>query len=205
VNLVVADDLPAEGAAFLGSALAGGGSIALAGGSTPRPVYQRLELPWDKVDLYFGDERDHEDTNWRMAGDVLLQRVPARAHRMPAERGLDGASEYAAILPDVLDVVVLGMGDDLHTASLFPLDAALASTDKVAFVPMSPTSPRCPRLTITPAVIAAARTVVVLVAGASKAGPLVTALRGEYDPLRFPVQLARGGTWIVDRAAAANL
>jgi 6-phosphogluconolactonase len=205
VSVIVSDDLVADATARIESLLARGGTIALAGGSTPRPVYARLSLPWDRIEVFLGDERDHEETNWKLARETILDRTGVRAHRMEAERGVEGARAYAALLPDAFDLIVLGMGDDLHTASLFPGEAALASTERVAWVPMSPTSPKCPRLTITPPVIAAAREILVLVAGASKAAPLVTALRGEFDPVRYPIQLARRGTFLVDRAAGAHL
>ncbi|MGH7719617.1 MAG: 6-phosphogluconolactonase, partial [Gemmatimonadaceae bacterium] len=117
-------------------------ALALTGGATPRPVYARMAVPplaerieWDHVTVYFGDERcvppDHPESNYRMAHEVLLQRVPvpgASVHRMEGERAdRDAAArDYGRLLPDRLDVLLLGMGADGHTASLFPHSPALA-------------------------------------------------------------------------------
>jgi 6-phosphogluconolactonase len=118
-------------------------SLALAGGSTPRAAYQRLpalpEVPWDKVEIFFGDERavppDSPDSNYRMARESLLQHVPIPAeqvHRMEAERNDLGqvAREYEALLPEALDILVLGVGADGHLASLFPHAPALAEQER---------------------------------------------------------------------------
>ena len=107
--------------------------MCLAGGRTPEPVYRALaaepSIAWERVDVFFTDERavlpDHPDSNYRMVRQALLSRVPippARVHRMEAERAdRDAAArDYAQSLPDRLDVIVLGIGQDGHTASLFP-------------------------------------------------------------------------------------
>lgn len=196
----------------------GGCALALAGGSTPRPVYSALaglEVPWPSVHIFFGDERavppDDVASNFRMARASLLDLLsqsPAGVHRMEAERAdLSGAArEYAALLPARLDVVVLGMGEDGHTASLFPGDPLVArdgSEDAVAVSHAPGGGPD--RLTLTPSAIRDAHASVVLVSGASKAQRVVDALDGALDVARTPVQLARGGAWILDCAAAAGL
>ena len=184
-------------------------SIALAGGTTPRAIYAVLAgiaLPWNAVDFYFGDERcvppDDADSNYRMAREALLDRVPAgTAHRMQAERADRdaAAADYAALLPERLDVLVLGIGEDGHTASLFPGSAALSSTNRVELVH----GPKPPpwRLTITPRAILAAREIVVVATGRGKASVVERALAGDAA---LPASLARHGTWIVDEAAAGR-
>ncbi len=194
-------------------------SLALAGGSTPRPVYERLaaELPdrdlWSRIDVFFGDERcvpaDDPASNYRMAREALLDRVPVEAsqvHRMAGElsdRDI-AARAYEAILPGRLDLLVLGLGDDGHTASLFPGAVALAETRRRVVAVRAP-KPPLDRLTITPSVILDAGLALVLVAGADKAAALARVFDGTYDPNRTPGQLARAGVWIADRAAAARL
>ena len=195
-------------------------AVALAGGGTPRATYEVLAtsalagaVPWGGVEWYFGDERavpeDDPESNYRMAREALLAgrgEIVSRLHRMPADAPDPerAAREYARRLPDPLDVLLLGMGEDGHTASLFPGSPALAErTERVAAV----TGPRPPhrRMTVTPPVIEAAREVLVLVSGAAKAGTLARVLEGPVDVPSLPVQLARGGTWIVDAAAAGGL
>jgi 6-phosphogluconolactonase len=190
-------------------------TAALAGGETPRPVYRALaeeSLPWHRLELYFGDERalppSDPGSNFRMFREAFLDQVPparVRVHRIVVEGGdLDlVAAQYARILPDRLDLLLLGMGDDGHTASLFPGSAALAATERVVAVK----GPRAPheRITITPPVIAAAREVVVLVTGEQKAALVARVLRGPVDENQFPVQMARHGLWLLDAAAARDL
>jgi 6-phosphogluconolactonase len=195
-------------------------SIALAGGSTPRPVYWTLaqdpfkrKVPWDRVWVYFGDERavppDHPDSNYGAAREALLRHVAipeTQIFRMQAERADRevAATEYARMLPDRLDIVILGMGPDGHTASLFPASPGLEERVRKVVAVIGPKPPAA-RLTITPAVIAAAREVVVLVTGADKAATVARALTGPLAPRDLPAQLARDRTWILDRAAAAGL
>jgi 6-phosphogluconolactonase len=199
------------------AARAGGCALALSGGSTPRPAYERLAaqpaLPWDAVDVYFGDERAvppaDPASNYRMAREALIDPLglpPARVHRMEADDpDRDAAAErYAAILPGALDLLILGMGPDGHTASLFPGSPALRETTRWV-VPAKAAVPPLDRLTITPPVIAAARRVAVLVSGAAKAALVREALRGPWQPHRLPAQLARHGVWLMDRAAASSL
>lgn len=190
-------------------------SLALAGGSTPRALHEKLarlpDLPWERVAVYFGDERcvppEHPDSNYRMARESLLDRVPIAAERVHRMRGEwpdreAAARAYEAELPAALDVLVLGIGEDGHTASLFPGAAALSERER-RVLPVTGPKPPPERLSITPPVIAAARHVVVLASGSGKSEPVARALSGPWDPLGTPAQLARDGLWILDRAAAS--
>ena len=166
-------------------------TLALAGGSTPRRLYERLalcEYPWAETEIFFGDERcvspGHPDSNYRMAREALLSRVPARVHRMLGETC--DAAAYEEDLsqvfgPDVpmFDLVLLGLGEDGHTASLFPGDSALAVTkERVVLVQR----PDHARLTLTVPVLSAARTALFLVSGRSKREALRRLLAGDDIP-----------------------
>jgi 6-phosphogluconolactonase len=198
----------------------GAASVALAGGSTPRPAYEALgrgslaeALPWPRIDWYFGDERavplDDAESNYRLARESLFRERPEsleRLHRMPAD-AVDAAlaaREYGRLLPDPVDLMVLGMGEDGHTASLFPGSPALEARDD-RVVPVVGPKPPHRRMTVTPPVIEAARDLLVLVAGEAKAETLARVLNGPLDVRSLPAQLARRGTWIVDRVAASRL
>ena len=200
-------------------AIAGRGACAvcLAGGRTPEPVYRELasasSIDWTRVVVFFGDERavppDHPASNYRMVHRVLLSRVPVPAgqvHRMEAERSdrEAAAREYERSLPPRLDVLVLGMGPDGHTASLFPGSAALDERQRLV-VPVIGAKPPPQRLTITPPVIEAARRVAVIATGGDKAAVVARAIEGPLAPKEVPVQLARRGTWFLDQAAAGRL
>jgi 6-phosphogluconolactonase len=220
VTLVVAKDaaeLARKAADVLLDLLGrGASSVALPGGRTPKAVYELLaadpRVPWDRVDWYFGDERavpaDHPDSNYRLAKETLFRGRPAeRLHRMAADAAdaEAAAREYERGLPDPIDVVLLGMGEDGHVASLFPGAPALAVRDRrVAVVDGSPKPPPR-RMTITPPAIESARSIVVLVAGAEKSAMLARALEGPLDAKSVPAVLARRGAWIVDAAAAGRL
>ena len=193
-------------------------SVFLAGGNTPRPVYARLAelappLPWDRIDVYFGDERavppDHPGSNYRMAAETLLDPagVPEeRRHRMPAERPdrEEAAREYAERLPERPDLLLLGIGEDGHIASLFPGSAAVLERAR-AVVPAEGPRPPQWRLTVTPLVIAAARECIVLAKGRGKAVAVARALHGPDDVSECPARLARSGVWILDPEAASGL
>lgn len=187
--------------------------VALSGGSTPKLMYRVLrelpEIPWQSVHIYFSDERsvgpDSPDSNYRLAQDELLNQVPvpaAQVQRMAGEvRPLETAAEaYAALLPAQMDVVLLGMGDDGHTASLFPGTDALQAGGRVSanFVPRLDTG----RLTFTYAEINAARERWILVTGAGKAGILRQVQAGEGN---YPVADVQDAVWFVDAAAGAEL
>jgi 6-phosphogluconolactonase len=112
------------------------------------------------------------------------------------------------LLPPRLDILLLGVGPDGHTASLFPGSPALLETDRRVVAvpgPPPPIQPQVARMTITPPVIGAARHVAVLVSGIAKAALLARILEGPSDPITLPAQFARRGTWILDRAAAGQL
>ncbi len=125
---------------------------------------------------------------------------------MPADRpDLEAAADdYAAQLPDNIDLVVLGIGSDGHTASLFPNDRAVEEQER-RVVPVAGPRPPHRRLTVTPPVLESARQLIVLAAGCEKAEAVHRALYGEYNPGSCPAQLARRGVWILDEAASAEL
>lgn len=191
-------------------------TVALAGGTSPKAVYAALAglVNWSKVEIFFGDERavppGDPQSNYRVVAETLLSRVrvpPARVHRMEAERpDLEAAAtDYARALPERLDVLLLGMGPDGHTASLFPGSPALEEMTRRVVSVLDAPKPPARRLTITPPVIAAARAVAVLATGAEKAAVLARALEGPPAVREVPVQLAARGTWFVDPAAAGLL
>ena len=194
-------------------------SLALSGGTTPQPVYQLLPatLPdpetWSRIDLYFADERcvppDHPASNFAMVRESLLDRAPispGQVHRMEGERPDPdaAATAYEAILPGRLDLVLLGLGEDGHIASLFPGARSLAETRRRVLAVVGPKPPR-ERLTITPPVIRDAGLTIGLVSGAGKAEALARVMDGTGDPESTPGRLARAGLWIVDTAAAVRL
>jgi 6-phosphogluconolactonase len=192
-------------------------ALCLAGGRTPEPAYRELasasSIDWKRVDVFFGDERavppDHPDSNYLMVYRALLSRVPVPAgqvHRMKAELSdrEAAAREYERSLPPRLDILVLGMGPDGHTASLFPGSAALDERHRMV-VPVVGAKPPAERLTITPPVIEAARRVAVIAAGEDKAAMVARAIEGPLAPKDVPVQLARRGSWFLDHAAASRL
>ncbi len=209
--------------------LSGRFSIALAGGSTPKTLYELLasdayrdRIDWRSVDIFFGDERtvppDHKDSNYRMAQQALLSKVPVleeNVHRMRGEHDPEeAAKEYGQMLKEKfargeadggLDLILLGMGDDGHTASLFPGTTALRETKHRAVANPIPQL-KTTRLTLTAPFINRAREVILTVTGAAKATRLAEVLQGPRDPERLPVQLVQpiNGTlaWLIDVAAA---
>ncbi len=203
-------------------------TVALAGGSTPEATYEILArdyadgLDWSKVHVFFGDERtvppDHEDSNYRMAQRTLLSHVPVGSiHRMRGELPpTEAAAAYEEELreffgasdePPSLDLILLGIGEDGHTASLFPETSALEVHDR--WVVANPVLKLdTTRLTLTVPVINSARAVNFLVAGECKAEALKQILEGDADPRQYParlVQPADGPVWMVDRAATKFL
>jgi 6-phosphogluconolactonase len=206
-------------------------SVALSGGTTPRRVYELLasdeykeRVPWAGVHVFFGDERtvppDHAESNYRMASEARLSRVEVPAENVHRIEGVGdaaaNASDYESVMRGFFgdaewprfDLVFLGMGDDGHTASLFPQTSALAETR--AWVAANWVEKLGAwRITLTANAINAARRVVFLVTGASKAERLREVISGEPEPSRLPSQMIRPRDgalrWYVDRAAAAKL
>jgi 6-phosphogluconolactonase len=198
--------------------------LALAGGSTPRALYTRLaagrDVDWSRVDVFFGDERsvppDDAQSNFRMARETLLVPAgvpPENVRRLRGEdQDLDAAARlYEAALTELpLDLALLGMGADGHTASLFPGTTALDAADRLCVavdVPAMATR----RLTLTYPPLMASRDLLFLVAGADKATTLHEVLNGAPDARRLPSQVLlrrtqpRPALLFCDRAAAARL
>jgi 6-phosphogluconolactonase len=208
--LPTAEDVAAAAAADVAEALhEGARTLVLAGGSTPQRSYEllaHLEVTWGRVVVLFGDERcvppDHPDSNYRMARLALLDKVsPATVHRMPAELGPDeGADAYAHVLAAVgqLDLLMLGVGEDGHTASLFPGHPALEAGGLAVGIRDSPKPPP-QRVTLTLHAIRSARRVIILATGAGKADAVAKAKRGEVPSGMIP-----GARWLIDRAAASQ-
>jgi 6-phosphogluconolactonase len=220
----------AEGAARQGRLF----RTALSGGSTPKLLYGLLasetlrdEVPWSVVCFFFGDERwvppTHPESNYKLANDNLFKKVsvdPACLFPIPTE-GLtpaEAAAQYEETLrrefgtgedqvPE-FDLIFLGMGDDAHTASCFPHTSVIKQREKLVeavFVEKLDTH----RITLTPPVLQAARSVLVMVTGESKAEALREVMLGEYNPDEYPAQLLRHShgsvTWLVDKSAASKL
>ena len=206
-------------------------AIALSGGSTPRPVFARLasaelrgQVDWPRVHVFFGDERcvppDDARSNYRMARETLLDHVPVAAehiHRIrgeddPALEALRYEQEIARFfrtsqLP-ALDLILLGMGENGHTASLFPGTAVLRERERWTAAQYVEVMSAW-RVTLTAPLINAARQVAFLVEGAGKAEMLANVLHGPYQPDVWPAQMIRPAAgelhWLVDSAAAARL
>ena len=204
-------------------------SVALSGGNTPRDVYSLLadehkELPWDKIHIFFGDERhvppDHPDSNFHMASESLLSRVPIpenNVHRIRAELDADSAAlDYEGQLREFFqlidhgwprfDLVLLGLGDDGHAASLFPGSAALTESARMAVANWVEKF-RAFRITLTYPVLNHAAEVVFLVSGESKAEILNDVLRPGVK--KYPAQSVQPVNgrllWLVDHDAARML
>lgn len=211
-------------------------AVVLAGGSTPAGLYRLLAAPpyrdqvdWSRTYVYFGDERcvppDHPDSNYRMARETLLDVAPIPAgnvFRMAGELSPDEAARrYAALLRrnfslrggarPRFDLILLGMGDDGHTASLFPGMPALAEARRLVVGSDVPgyVRPAVSRVTLTYPVLNAARGVLFLVAGANKVAAVAAVLAGPEPPEPLPARRARPRqgrlTWLLDAAAAAGL
>ena len=206
-------------------------TVALSGGSTPQAAYSRLSDPmlatkvsWRNVHLFWGDERcvppEHPDSNYRMARKTMIQKVPipqANVHRIQGELDPDLAAEaYVEELQSVFgseerprfDLIFLGLGEDGHTASLFPGSLALRETEHWALAVFEEAD-QAWRVTLTPPILNAARQLSFLVSGKSKAARLQEVLEGAPQPEPLPAQLIQplNGqvTWLVDQAAAAQL
>jgi len=213
-------------------------AVALSGGSTPRRLYEmiaeraagRAGVPWETVHFFFGDERmvppDHRDSNYGMARTALLSQIPlpeSNVHRIAGEapHAEVAAQEYELDLRAFFathralvgpfprfDLVLLGLGADGHTASLFPGSTAVWEQQRwvtSAFVEKLGAH----RVTLTPPVLNGAAHVLFLVAGEEKAETVEEVLLGEFDPGRLPSQIVRPKeghvTWLIDEAAARRL
>jgi 6-phosphogluconolactonase len=209
-------------------------AVALSGGETPRALYKLLarqqfsqKVPWRRTHLYWGDERcvppDDPRSNYGAARNGFIKHVPIPAENVHRMRGEDlpeeAAHEYDAELRrlaaqakprvdvPVFDLVLLGLGPDGHTASLFPHGDALTVEDAFCTPATSPDG--SPRLTVTAPVINAARRVWFMVSGAAKAGMVAEVIEGLRMPLAVPAQgvapVHGALTWFLDEAAAAEL
>ena len=205
-------------------------SLVLAGGSTPKAAYDLLasddyrdRVDWERTHVFFGDERcvppSHDDSNYRMADAALLSQVPippGQVYRMKGEADpAEAAKGYGMLLRDQFgdgrplgagpDLVLLGMGGDGHTASLFPGAAALDEPKHRCVATVKPESGQ-DRLTMTAPFLNTARHAVVLVTGAGKSARLSEALEGDRDPHRLPIQLiaptAGDLAFLIDASAA---
>jgi len=218
VDVRILDDPAAVAAGLLADAARAGARIALSGGSTVGPMFERaaaLAPDWSRAELYWGDDRavppDDERSNYGLARATLLDRLetpPRGVHRIEGERGAEAAADaYDELFRDVeLDLALNGIGPDGHTASLFPNSPALEATDRRAVAAEPGLEPFVPRVTLTPPVFAATATLVFLVAGGGKADAVRRAFAEPPNPAT-PSSLVRGRTTIVllDRAAAAML
>lgn len=203
--------------------------VALAGGTTPKAAYALLadeprsgQVDWRNVAVYFGDERcvapDDEQSNYRMAQQMLLRHVPVPAENVFRMRGEDepaaAARDYANVLRSTLgpaprfDLILLGMGADAHTASLFPGEDPHRDEDALVRAPYVEKAGAY-RLTLTPAVINNARCIAIATEGPSKAAALQSVFREPEDATMRPIQSVapRDGelVWLVDREAAGGL
>lgn len=214
---------------------AGAFSVVLAGGSTPRGLYSLLanatslrdQIQWNDIHFFWGDERhvgpDHPDSNFGMAREAMLSRVPidqSHVWRIKGEyaEASRAAEEYESNLRSIFrlrrgqmprfDLVLLGMGPDGHTASLFPGTAALGERRRLAV--SNWVAKFCAdRITLTTPVFNNAACVVFLVQGAEKAAALKAVFEKQFEPEQLPAQLIRPHRgrllWLVDRSAASLL
>ena len=205
-------------------------SVALSGGSTPRVLYELLADPrepfrdriaWDETHFFFSDERhvppDHPDSNYRMVNEALFSRVPVPSqniHRVLSENpnAEDAANAYEADLHKffgeaipAFDLVLLGLGEEGHTASLFPHSPALKETKRLVVAPWVEKL-NTYRITMTLPVLNNGNSVMFLVTGASKAEILRTVMNTDPNPDLYPAQAispTNGAvSWLVDEAAA---
>lgn len=205
-------------------------TIALSGGSSPKRLYELLasepfvnEFPWEKSYFFFGDERyvpsDDPDNNARMAREAMLDKVPVPAHNIfavntaysPAEAANDYAHrilEHFTIQEPVFDLILLGLGDDSHTASLFPHTKVLAETDALV-KEVKMLHEHSWRITFTRPLINKASSVYFMAFGKKKAHAVYSVLEGERYEFQYPAQFVnpvKGSvSWFMDREAASLL
>lgn len=209
-------------------------SIALSGGSTPQRLYARLaadpyrsQVDWASIRIFWGDERsvppDHAESNYRMAKENLLDRVPIppdQVFRMEGERSAqDAAVRYEEVLQRAIshknsegvpcfDLILLGMGPDGHTASLFPETEVLNERKQYVATPWVEKF-HTHRITLTPPVFNAAKCVLFVVGGSDKEKAVEAVLEGSFQPNRYPAQIVNpvqgDVVWLLDREAASRL
>jgi 6-phosphogluconolactonase len=209
-------------------------AIALSGGATPRRLYRLLaapgeaeRIPWEAVHVYWGDERCvppvDPESDYLMAKETLLDHVPipeGRVHRIRGEEDpAAAATAYERLLRRAFgvshgspreatgarfDLVLLGLGEDGHTASIFPGTPAVHESERWVVAVDAGVSPRR-RITLTPPLLNAAAHKVFLVTGAAKAQVLARVLEGPFEPDILPAQVIEGADWFVDAAAASML
>lgn len=204
-------------------------TVALSGGSTPKAMYTQLRglvVDWARVQIFWGDERcvppQHPDSSYQMACETLLNHIPIpleNIHRIPGEANpKQAAADYEQELRTTFgnalprfDLILLGIGDDGHIASIFPGTSSVREEHAWVVVQEHtfPPPPLVTRITFTPPLINAAAHVVFLVAGAGKADRLKQVLRGQYQPDVMPAQIVKPTNgrlvWMVDEAAGKNL
>jgi 6-phosphogluconolactonase len=211
-------------------------TVALSGGSTPKTLYSLLadrtqksigpEIPWTQIHLFFGDERhvppDHTDSNYRMANEAMISKVPipaANVHRIHTENedAAAAAAEYDRTLVQIFnlsanglprfDLILLGMGPDGHTASLFPGTSGVQELSKRVIANWVPKFNSF-RVTFTRPVLNNAAEVMLLISGVDKA-PVLSEVLGSGDPDTYPVKYVqpRDGKllWLLDKSAASRL
>jgi 6-phosphogluconolactonase len=199
--------------------------LVLSGGRTPRAAYQLLagelrdEVDWRRVVFYFGDERcvppDHPDSNYRMAKEVLFDPLKIQGNSVrrmagelpPPSAAADYDTEIRALMAErtpAFDLVLLGMGAEGHTASLFPGSPALDETTRTVVNVVVPIQPP-ERLTLTPVAFASARQILFLVTGADKAEALAKVFGGGDDLPAARVSQLASSQFLVDEAAASKL
>jgi 6-phosphogluconolactonase len=198
-------------------------AICLTGGNTPRRMYELLatppwqaRLPWEGVHVYWSDERhvppDHRDSNYGMAHEALLKHVPlptSHVHRIEGELNPEEAARsYERELPARFDLMLLGMGEDAHIASIFPGSALVSETRRGVAAVWAPHL-NAYRITLTPTALLDSDRILVMVSGAAKAPAVAAALEHPTDPARYPVHLLRAAgnrvEWFIDRAAARDV
>ena len=205
--------------------------VALSGGSTPEALYSLLaedefsrNIEWERIHLFWGDERcvppSHKDSNYLMVYNSLISKVniPKRnIHRIRGEAGEDGAAQYEMELKKIFnlqegitpkfDLILLGIGEDAHTASLFPETFDYNTPAMVTSVYVKKLN--AVRISLTPLVIRNAANITVLVSGIKKAPPLAKIFDNKFFPEKYPAEIitAAGGNviWLIDRAAASLL
>lgn len=202
-------------------------SIALAGGSTPKALYKLLassgwtgKFDWNKILVFFGDERavgpENSLSNYKMASEAMLDIVPVPAENVFRMRGeaadlSAAAAQYEREILErtgKLDVVLLGLGPDGHTASLFPHSPQLEERKKlVVATPEASLEPHVQRITLTYKALEDAREVMFLVTGDGKADVVWEILKGPEDPKRLPSQGVKNAntSWYLDKAAASKV